>query len=230
MLRKTKEQGVLRIFDKTDDLSKVSNQAEEIIRNADRVDNCINKNVSEEQKSKKLSGFNPVTSNGSSIISARAGNITDMGGPKKQIKTESSNSIFDNNKLFDLTKTIDSKTATKIEKAENQSNRRTAENKRVENLFTEINKVNTSKASSVFRTNTGNLDTSNYNTPSLNMSIFDNKDFERVPDKTSGEKVSEDASFKRSQKDESWKNNGKSITSKDLNNSFFNNLIRGLDK
>jgi hypothetical protein len=225
MLRKTKEQSVLEMFN-NDVFQKDSYRVKEVISQSkdDRI-----KQVSEEQKSRKLSGFDPVISNGSSIISARAGNMTDMGGPNRHVQTDISNTIFDNNKISSSLSDIDSKTLTKIEKEEISTNRRKAEQSRMDDLVIALKNTDQSKSSSIFRTGTGDIDASNYKAPTRNISIFDNKNFEKIPEKTVGEKVSEDVSLRKSQKDESWKNNGKSITSKAINNNFFDNLINNLE-
>jgi regulator of replication initiation timing len=225
-----KEQGVLKIFDKTDSLSKVSNEAHKEVEQREKNDNLGIDALAEEQKSRKLGGFDAMTSNGSSIISARSEKLTDMGGPVKQIKTDVSNTIFDNNKLSILSNNIDSKLKTKADKEEISTNRRIAEQSRIDNLVTSLKEGEKPIISSIFRTETGYSDTSNYKSPSLNMSIFDNTNFERVPEKTVGEKVSEDVSIRRSQKDDSWKNNGKSISSKSISNDFFDNLVNNLGK
>ena len=57
------------------------------------------------------------------------------------------------------------------------------------------------------------------------MSIFDRKDFQRIKEKTGGEKISEEIKNKKNQIDESWKNGGKVVTSKSIKDRFFNNLI-----
>ena len=56
------------------------------------------------------------------------------------------------------------------------------------------------------------------------MSIFDTQEFERLADKTSGEKVTEETNKRRAQKDESWKSSGKTFSSKDVINNLFENL------
>jgi len=185
--------------------------------------------LSEEQKSRSLSGFNPMTSNGSSIISANAGGITDMGGPQKQIKTPISNSIFDPDKNAKEAKKIDSKTATKIEKEKIATNRRISETERMDELVESLQNTDQRKASSVHRTGTGNIESTDFKASRNNMSIFDSGDFSRVPEKTAGEKISEQVSEKKSQVDNSWRQNGKSLKSSEVSNRFFDGLVEKLD-
>ena len=65
----------------------------------------------------------------------------------------------------------------------------------------------------------------NYKVSKNSMSIFDTEAFERLPEKTAGEIISDGVQERQSQKDESWKNSGKPVSSKDIGNDFLNNLI-----
>lgn len=185
--------------------------------------------LSEEQKSKSLSGFNPMTSNGSSIISANAGGITDMGGPQKQIKIPTSNSIFNPDRNAIEASKIDSKTETKIEKEKIATNRRLSEQKRMDDMVESLRTTNQSKSSSAHRTGTGDLERTDFKLSRNNISIFDSGDFDRVPEKTRGEKVSEQVAEKNAQIDESWRQNGKSLKSREVTNRFFDSLIEKLE-
>lgn len=225
MLRKSKEQNSLFLFDGKDDLSKVSKDASQIEKESEVSKNKNLDSLREEQKSKRLSGFNPQLSNKSSIISANAGALSDKGGPKKHIKTEISNSIFDNNKISNLANKLDNKEKTKLEKSKIQKNKRIAEQKRMDEMVNKINETNNGKGSDVHRMANETSYSNKYKKPNNGLSIFDSNDFERVPEKTAGEKAAEETRAKRNQKDESWKSNGKSVTAKDIENSFFDNLL-----
>jgi hypothetical protein len=170
-----------------------------------------------------------MTSNGSSIISANAGGITDMGGPQKQIKLPTSNSIFDPWKNQRESEKIDSRTASTVEKERVATNRRTAENERMDALVEALRTTDQSKASSVHRTGTGNVESTAFKASQNNLSIFDSGDFARVPKQTGGEIISEQVAEKRSQVDDSWKNNGKSLKSSDVTNRFFDSLVEKLE-
>lgn len=61
--------------------------------------------------------------------------------------------------------------------------------------------------------------------PQNNISIFDENDFQRIPDKTSGEKLKDKPKVA---KDESWKKTGKST--KLDSTSFFENLLNRLQE
>lgn len=231
-LRTTKKQNLSESFFGLDDLSKSINIAEKVskaMENERRNSKEHLAELSELQKSKNLKGFDPRTSNGSSIISANAGGISDMRGPSKQIKTPTSNSIFDPHRNEKEAAKIDSKTATKIEKERIASNKRTAEKERMDDMVEALRSTDQRKASSINRTGTGNLESTSFKPSLNNMSIFDSGDFDRVPEKTGGEIVSEKVAERKSQVDESWRQNGKSLTSREVTNKFFDSLIEKLD-
>ena len=184
--------------------------------------------LAEEQKAKKLSNkFDEKAQQVMTtqhIFSAVTGDITDKGGPSKHIKSESSNTIWDNNKTEKASKELDNKTKTLQEKEQISSNRREAENKRMNDLAETIKSTITSKASSV--SPAGILSGTNYKVSKNNMSIFDNEDFMRLSDQTGGEKVSEDVQKRKSQVDDSWRGGGKSVTSKDMTKNLMESLFK----
>ena len=150
--------------------------------------------------------------------------IKDDGGPVKFIKSETSNTIWENNKSERLSKEIDSQTRVKIEKEQIADNKRIAEQKRMDDLVSSLKETEQSKDSNVSQLN--NFSGSKYYSPKNNMSIFDTKEFERLAEKSEGERISDENEEKKSQKDESWKNSGKQVSSKDLVNRFFNSLLK----
>jgi len=227
----TKQQSISESFFGRDNLTKSTDIAETISKAMDNEKRSSKEHLSElseQQKSRNLKGFNPMTSNGSSILSANTGGITDIGGSQSQIKMPISNSIFDPFRNSRESDKIDNKTATKIEKEQISINRRTAEQSRMNELVEKLRDTDQSKSSSVFRTGTGDKESTEFKKSNNNMSIFDSNDFERVPEKTGGEKISEQVADKKAQKDESWKNNGKSLKSSDVTKKFFDSLIDGL--
>ncbi len=179
--------------------------------------------LSEEQKAKKLNNKDNGLMNVMNIRSARSGVIKEEGGPSKFIKSETSNTIWENNKSERLLKEIDSKTRVKIEKEQIATNKRVAEQKRMDELVNSLKETEQRKSATV--SPASSFSGTNYYAPKNNMSIFDNKEFERVVEKTAGEKVRDENRKKRNQKDESYKNSGKQVTSKDFVNRFFDNLL-----
>lgn len=179
--------------------------------------------VAEQQKSKKLENKDNGLMSSHHISSARTGVITDNGGPSKQAKMETSNTIFDPSKNS-LPKDVDAKTKTKEAKDQIASNKRTSENNRMNNLAEALRETLQGKSADV--SNIGTFSGSNYKTPKNNFSIFDSGDFERVEEKTAGEMVKEENMKRKSQKDDSWRNGGKSTSYKEVVSEFFDGLFK----
>ncbi len=180
--------------------------------------------LSEEQKAKKINNKDDGLMTVNNIRSARSGVIKDDGGPVKFIKSETSNTIWENNKSERLSKEIDSKTRVKIEKEKIADNKRIEEQKRMDELVNSLKETEQRKNATVTPVNS--FSGTNYHAPKQSMSIFDTEAFERLEEKTAGEKVSEENEKKRNQKDESYKNSGKQISSKDFVNRFFDSLLK----
>lgn len=184
--------------------------------------------LSEEQKSKKLA--NKFDDNAQQVMttqhicSARTGGITNEGGPSAYIKSESSNTIWNADKTAEASKELDSKTKTIRDKAEIASNKREAENNRMNDLVEVLKSTLQEKASTV--SPAGTLSGTNYKVSKNNMSIFDDKDFMRLSDKTDGEKISDDIKTRRSQVDNSWRNGGKVVSSKDMTKNLMESLFK----
>ena len=179
------------------------------------------KQVAEEQKSKKLNNsFDPIMTT-QYIGSARTGVISNNSGPTKFMKSEISNTIWDNEKLSKLAP--DNKTKTVEAKEKIVTNKRTAEQERMNKLVADIQATEQRKESTV--TPVSAFQGSNYKVPEGKMSIFDTQDFQRLPEKTAGEQSSEATQERRIQKDESWKNSGKTVSSKELVRNYFDNLL-----
>ena len=213
-----KEQSMLQILSQDGKLAQENKIAEELT--SKKIDLA---ELSEQQKAKHLSGFNPMTSNGNSIISATAGNITNTGGPSKYVKSESSNSIFDPNKLEAESKKIDNKTATQMEKQKIESVRDQMRAERTESIITSLEETDTRKAKGV--NSMAEYSGSGYKAPINNMSIFDSTEFGRVPEKTAGEILSDGVQKRREQVDNSWKTDGKAVSSKDVTKRLFDGLF-----
>jgi len=176
--------------------------------------------VMEEQKAKKLNNKDNGLMTPHHISSAVTGDITDKGGPSKYIKSESSNTLWDSEKTARASAEITNET-NKLQKETEQiaTNKREAEQKRIEEMAKKLSGTDQSKASPI-----GTYSGSNYKAPVNNMSIFDTQDFARVAEQTEEEKVSDDIQNKKSQKDDSWRGGGKSLTSKDLISGYFDQL------
>lgn len=188
----------------------------------EKIDNKVARNLAEEQKSKKLSNKDDGFMTTKHISSARTGVISDNGGPTNGLKIGNGyNNTIWNDKNKKVAK--DSQTRVKEQKEEIASNKRVAEQKRMDEMSDKLRQIDQTKGNSV--SPAGHLSGSKYYSPKNNMSIFDTQEFERMANKSLGEKLSEDIQKKRSQKDESWKTNGKQVTSSDLIKRYFNKLL-----
>lgn len=183
--------------------------------------------VAETQKSKNLKNKDNGFMTANYISSAITGDIKDTGGPTKYIKSKSSNTLWDSDKIAKLSKDIDSKTKTTQEKNLIATNKRDAEQKRMDDMVENLKNTDQTKASAV--SSVGAFSGSNYKNLTNNMSIFDTCDFERLPKKTGGEQITEDAINRKNQKDDSWRG-GKVINTKEVVSEFFDNLLQKRDK
>lgn len=186
--------------------------------------------IAEAQKAKPLSNKynNSGIMNSQSIFSARTGVIKDDGGPTKYTKSESSNTLWDSNKTARQMKEIDSKTRVIQEKAAIADNKRYAEEQRMNTLVEALKSTDLTKGSAVAPVSS--YIGSSYKNQSNNMSIFDSKDFERLPEKTAGEQMSADNAARKNVKDDSWRGGGKSVTIKEVVSDFFDSLMQKKDK
>jgi hypothetical protein len=231
-LRTTSSQSISNSFFGEGDLTRDANIAEKVSKAMDNERRSGSEHLaklSEEQKSRSLSGFNPMTSNGSSIISADSGDITDTGGSAKQLKMPISNSIFDPWSNAREASKIGEKTEKEVVSERIATNRRTSEQERMDSLVDILQNQGQTNASAVHRTGTGNVESTDFRASQNNMSIFDSGDFERIPEKTGGERISEEVSKKRAEVDDSWRSNGKSLKSSEVTNRFFDSLMENME-
>lgn len=164
-----------------------------------------------------------------SIQSARAGNLSDIGGPVRQMKSATANSIWDNN-VLDRIKSGEVKldqgeriAADNKARAEQREESRRAQ-------FTidkEAVKAAMKGSNTVTNTSAHASDNSNYSTKvSKNQfSIFDKADkFENMSDPTSGEAIKQAAKQRREKSDRSWETQKPNMTAKEKLSSFFDSL------
>jgi len=176
--------------------------------------------------SKKLSGnFDPKHSVHSNIGSARCGKVGDERGPSKFVKSESSNSIWNPNRIAQLESTLDNRETTAADKEAIATNKREAEQKRISDMADHLKSVDQRKADQV--SSLAAYGGHKFNTPQAGMSIFDTEgDFGRVPEKTHGEKRVAEA---KQERDERQKNafisKGSSLTTSSVVSKMFDKLI-----
>jgi hypothetical protein len=180
------------------------------------------KNEAPLKAAQKLDNSNMIT-RGGKVMSARTGVISDTGGPSKQLHSTTSNSIWDPNTIDTLKESKDNREKTEDEVAEIKRLRKGMEKGRIDEMVESIKQTDTRKTSSV--AGMTSYRGSSYQKPRNNMSIFDSGDFERVPEQTGGEKISERAR-KPKEKDATWQ---KTNTTKSLNKSL-DKLFNSQDK
>lgn len=214
MLQRMKDQGKISFLEKS---------SENQVKTDKDVAPDFVLNIAEEQKSKKLNNKDNGRMSSKNISSAATGIIRDESGPSKQIKMETSNTIFNPDKSVLLSNNVSSKEKTKELKENIDTNKRVAEKNRINDMVEKIQQTIQGKTSEV--SSTGVFSGSNYVSPKNSFSIFDTQDFQRLPEKTAGEIVSEESKNRFSKKDESWREGGKSKTTKESVSNFFNDLF-----
>ena len=219
MLRRTSEQSSINFLNQTEDTTTPVD--------SNKKESMSLSELSEQQKSKALNNKDDGYMNINHIRSAAAGDITDMGGPQKQIKTDISPSIWNNDKLLQMEKELDNKEKTKIAKNKIHDVEVVKEtNRRTSNLAEAMQNYLQEKSPQRLPDRDG----SNYKSSKNHMSIFDSKDFENLPQQTDGEKLAESNKNKANEKDNSWKNSGKSKNAQDVVSTMFDNLMNHGDK
>ena len=170
---------------------------------------------------------------GKSIHSAMGNqSVTDVGGPKQQMKFQSSNSIWDSEVLDRQLKAEGSDERIKAENKAIQAARE--EEKQLsryhtisgESLADALKETDQRKAAGVNSLYAQEAHKYSDKLPQKGMSIFDTSDFQRVPERTVGEQIRVDKiAAANAPKDRSWLENGKQVTSKDLFNRMIDSLI-----
>ena len=215
-LRKVNEQNMMNVFPEDNELSQLNKEAEEVIKSKEKNIN----DVIEEQKSKQLDN----TDNGlnliHTILSTGIGeNLSNFGGPSKQIKTEISDSVWGQVNIKEKSKvTIEKEDiiTAMIKQEEERAQKRKADKERVQSL--------PSNSSEVVFSNSDNENNFKFLSTSNTISLFDTESFERLPEKTAGEELSDDVNKKQNQEDNSWRDGKGALSSKHLFNKLFDNL------
>lgn len=160
------------------------------------------------------------------ILPSRGGEDRDGAAPQKQIKSETSNSIWENRKLIDMVEAAEKTSKERVaeQKQQQAERKQTMRQEANDRLVEQIQSVDQRKASNISKIHESSEQPQepSYKQPTRNMSIFDSADFERLAEKTDGERISE--AKRNAQKDESWKLNQKQHTTKDVLNRLFDAL------
>lgn len=167
------------------------------------------------------------------ILTNKGNYISDVGGSSNQIKSQNSNSIFEPNRLDDLTKVRDNGERIRAE------NELLAKQREEMKKISRYETIDLDKLSESIENNelnrpgvvrsTANSDTSvgySKRVQSNGISIFDEKAFDKIPEQTSGEaRRKELADAAKAPKDRSWVEAGaKAVNSNDFVDRMIANL------
>lgn len=179
------------------------------------------------QKSKKIENEKVINSirSANSILSAGGGTIKNDGGPRKYIGSETQNSIWDSSIVEKLSSIKTNKEKTLEEKEHIQKVRKGMRQEALDELAEALQNTDTRKDVSVKEIE-GTFST-NYKTSKNNLSIFDTKIFDDMPEKTAGEKMSEEV---RKPKEKDWENKIGTAKVSNLVNKVFENLMESKNK
>jgi len=214
---------------KNQDMERIKFLEEAITPNEEKIENQkeANKEVEKEIKPhKKLDNNEAVKSRfGNAILSAGQGKITDIGGPSKQLGSETNNSIWDTNVLNKLKESKDNKEKTIESKEKINRLRNSFKQDRMDQMVESLHEVDNRKDATVKSIQERESCLGDCKLPKNNISIFDKeKDFSRVPEKTDGELVTEKIHAAAGEKDDSWKDvRGQTKRNNTLDN-LFNNI------
>jgi len=209
-------------------LDRLNKEAEEIMNQDQKVvdgeDAPSLDQVAESQKQKNID-YHDMVSRGTKVMSAAGGTVTDMGGPKKFVKSEISNSIFDSEVLDRLKEVKTSREETDEEKSNINRVRNSINDEVMDSLAESLRDTDQRKGSSVSQV--GEYSGSSYNKPKNGISIFDTeKDFSRVPEKTDGEKLAEKLEQERNATEDNWRYDSPTKSIKSLQDSFIDNVLK----
>lgn len=151
--------------------------------------------VAEQQKSKKLDNSKAIDNiSGKAILSAgkSAGNAgpSEFGGPKKHMGSLTNNSIWDTDIVSKLAETKCAQEKTKEDKIALDNVRKSAEKQRLDEMVQNLNNTDTRTSKTVNSLTPQTI--ANSQTPKNAISMFGNKEFDQIQEKTAGEKLSEE--------------------------------------
>jgi len=207
-------------------IQRVSGERQLNILNDALNANNVKKEIQEDKSSKVATKLQPckklddknMVFRGKKVMSAKSGVISDMGGPNKHLGSETSNSIWNTNTLKELKESQDNKQKTHLAKEALKNKRDETKEKQLNQMVNALDSTDTRKDSTVL--NKASFKGSNYQISQNNISIFDTEEFERVPKKTHGEKVAEEARTIK-EKDGLWEKVAKPKTINDAINNLF---------
>ena len=170
---------------------------------------------------------------GGSSVMSRAGGADTQKGPSRYMQSDTSNSIWDSEKLQRLAKEIltDGGEQIRTSKESRQSVSKELEEARRNELVEALQDTDQRKASQVSPIT--EQEDIGAGPPKKDLSIFDfigqtePQEYTRVPEKTAGEELSEKRTQERQEVDDTWRGGGKASSSSEIMDSFFDKLMEG---
>lgn len=155
--------------------------------------------------------------------------VQDVGGPKKFIKSESSPTIFDTDKLIRLFDKPSAKEETKSEKEHIAKVHSTLREERTRQIVDALQEVDQRKSSSVTPSGDQQVSSeqSRFGKPKNHIGLFDRGEFDNLPELTAGEKLSKAKRERVAKKDDSWRYKAGSINTRQILERFVNDLGEG---
>lgn len=169
-----------------------------------------------------------------SIGKAQCGKLTDMGGPVRQMRTATSNSIWNPDVLKQIKEGEIKLTEEDRIKSDNAklAAKRDEERRNQFRIDPEAVKAAMRRADSVTNVpaherGSESAPTYSHRVASHQISIFDSADkLDKMPDLTAGEQIKKAAAERRNKKDDSWKRPSTAMNAKQKLSTFFENLRR----
>ena len=152
---------------------------------------------------------------------------TDVGGPKKHMGMDTTNTIWNPDALEKIKADMDNKERTQKEIKDNADIRSAAAKERLDEMVKNLQDTDLRKSSTISSASPQSGET--YKRIQSSISMFDkDKNFEHIPDKTEGEKVSDRAKLKK-EKDQSWHGIKPCASTKSTVSSLFDRLLGDKD-
>lgn len=161
----------------------------------------------EDHKAQKMNNNSALESRGDKFLAAGQGEISNQGGSGSYMGKQTNNSIWDNDVLTNLADKQSNHESTSEEKAAMEKTRNGFKQDRLDSMVESLQNSDMRKANTVgdLSSSDGSAGrTSDYRLPKNNISMFDNGDFDRVPEKSVGDEIRE-AARKPKEKDNSWR-------------------------
>lgn len=167
-----------------------------------------------------------------SHVMSSVGGENNPAASNKFMKSQTSNSIWDSDKIQRLSESMLPDGGEKIqeEKSSRAQTLKELEQQRMDALADALTSVDQRKSSFIGKLADGYEDSLHNGQIKRNLSIFDfigenNRDFNNIPEKTAGEKMVEANQSRRDQKDDTWRGGGKSVKVSELENIFLQKLL-----